>query len=48
MDYAKWSFWLMIGNILLVFLAGILLKRRSEAPKNLPVVSHEQDRIYDV
>ncbi len=43
MDYAKWTFYVMIGDILLLFLAGILLKRRSEAlMKNLPVVSHER------
>jgi hypothetical protein len=41
MDYAKWTFYVMIGNILLMFLAGILISRRSEAPKNLPVVIRE-------
>lgn len=42
MDYAKWTFWLMIGNILLVFLAQVvLLSRRLEAPKALPVVEYD-------
>jgi hypothetical protein len=39
MDYAKWTFWLMMGNILLMLVGGmILVSRRLEAPKNLPVV----------
>lgn len=41
MDYAKWTFWLMIGNILLVFLQGVLLSRRLEAPNALPVVEYD-------
>ena len=43
MDYAKWTFWLMIGNILLMLVAqGILLYRRHlTAPKELPVVIHD-------
>lgn len=42
MDYSKWTFWLMIGNILVMFLAqAILISRRLEAPKPLPVVSHK-------
>jgi hypothetical protein len=39
MDYSKWTFWLMLGNILLLMVGGgILFSRRLEAPKNLPVV----------
>ena len=39
MDYAKWTFWVMMGNIFLMFVAGgIVSSRRLEAPKNLPVV----------
>jgi hypothetical protein len=40
MDYAKWTFWLMMGNIFLWLVGGgILVSRRLEAPKkNLPVV----------
>lgn len=34
MDYAKWTFWLFMGNIFLLFVStGILLSRRLEAPK---------------
>ena len=41
MDYAKWTFYVMMGNIFLMFVGGgILFSRRLEAPKNLPVVSH--------
>lgn len=33
MDYSKWTFWLMMGNILLMLLkGGILFSRRLEAP----------------
>ena len=42
MDYSKWTFWLVIGSILLNILKGaILLSRRLEAPKDLPVVNHD-------
>ena len=39
MDYAKWTFWLFLGIMLLSLIGGgILYSRRLEAPKNLPVV----------
>jgi hypothetical protein len=42
MDYAKWTFWLIMGNILVFMVGGgILFSRRLEAPKNLPVVRHD-------
>ena len=47
MDYAKWTFGLIMGNLFLFFVStGILFSRRLEAPKNLPVVSH--DRVDDI
>ena len=43
MDYAKWTFWLYMGIFLLLLVGGgIQFSRRLEAPKNLPVVSHER------
>jgi len=34
MDYSKWTFWLMIGSILLTLLqGGIILYRRLKTPE---------------
>lgn len=34
MDYSKWTFWLMIGSLLLVLLQGaILISRRLKTPE---------------
>ena len=42
MDYSKWTFWLMIGSVLLVMLKGaIIAYRRLTAPKELPVVNND-------
>ena len=47
MDYAKWTFWLFLGSMFLVLVgSGIVFSRRLEAPKNLPVVSH--DGVEDI
>ena len=39
MDYSKWTFWLMIGSILLVLLQGaILISRRLKTPEVIEIV----------